>query len=175
MKYNLSIIPPRSVCKKAIAISEKIDNVGSYFMLGEKENFPHITIAHFLCNEDSSLSEIIKDIEKKFVHLCHFDIKSCDYRMSEGWIDVTFFVNAELQNIYDIILEILTMNNCVRTSDDWNVNSPHMTFSRIDVDQELAFNQLPFFDFSFTVHEIGLFVLGKNGTNKKILHKFKLQ
>ena len=174
MKYNISITVSNDVCKKAINVSEMLAKHGGRFTLGMEENFPHITIAHFSCVDDDVLKNIKSDCSHAFSRFVGFDVKSDYYRNTRGWIDVVFLIDENLQKIYDISRDILQKRSCEKTSDNWEVNMPHITLSRIDEDVHYDVAQLPDNDYSFVAEEINISLLGKNGTNKKILHRIEL-
>ena len=175
MKYNIAIRLPQDIHNKAIEFSNIVAQNGGIFVLGTQNNFPHITIAHFEC-DDENIEEIISDVKKITDMLQIFDIKSNKYRASNGWIDVSFQLQKDLTMLYGNIVNILRKYNCKITSNDWRQkNAPHITFSKMSKNDIFDINMLPKYNFSFTVNRIELFERGEHGTNKRLLKEFKLQ
>ena len=174
MKYNIAIIPPDILCDKVISISQELYKRGGQFILGNQVNFAHITIAHFECHDDNILKSVIDDSILQLDKAHAFDIEQDEYRMNEGWVDISFQKNGEILALYEIMLNILQEHNCQKTSDDWEGNSPHLTLSRFVNSKDFDIVTLPKYNFSFRVEKIGIFELGEHGVNKKLLREFEL-
>ncbi len=174
MKYNLSFTVSSDVCMKAIEVSKSLVAYGGRFTLGMEENFPHITIAHFQCDADDVLHHVIQECMHSFSGVGVFRMQSTCYRNTKGWVDVAFAIDKQAQRIYSQSQKILQKHHCVKTSDSWKKNSPHITLSRIDENAHYDIAQLPDIDYSFVVQEITVSLLGENGTNKNILSRIAL-
>ena len=175
MKYNIAIIPPKNISSKSIELSEELYKSGGKFKLGNQTNFPHITIAHFDCFEERKRRIVIDQFIDKISAMKSFFIKQDKYRDNDGWIDISFKLKNDILLVYNDVCHILQKNNCVKTSDNWIDNSPHITLSRLNKDKNFNIKTLPKYDFSFIVNEIGFFELGEHGTNKRLLKKFELK
>jgi len=175
MKYNIAIIPPDTLCDQVISISQELYKMGGQFVLGNQVNFAHITIAHFECYDENVLERIIDENVSQLDKIHAFNIKQDEYRMNNGWVDISFQKISEILSLYEIVLNTLQKYNCKKTSDDWECNAPHLTLSKFANSKDFDIATLPKHDFSFIVEEIGIFELGEYGTNKKLVKEFKLQ
>ena len=175
MKYNIAIDLPEEIRDKAIEMSQLVIKNGGTFVLGTQNNFPHISIAHFECDDEKNIPKIIEDIKKVTNALQMFGVKSDKYRVSNGWVDVSFCMQEELIFLYEQVSGILDKYGCKVTSDDWRYkNAPHITFSRMLDGEQFNLSVLPECDFSFEVSVISLFERGEHGVNKKSLKRFEL-
>ncbi len=175
MKYNIAISLPDDVRDRAIEMSTLVAKNGGIFVLGTQNNFPHITIAHFECSSAKDFDNVVQELEVELSNIQPFDISQSGYRINSGWVDTSFKLDENILSIYEAVLKILKRNNCTKTSDDWDNNLPHITFSKFDSNGDLNIETLPKHDFSFIVDRIGVFELGDYGTNKKLLKEFSLR
>ena len=176
MKYNIAIKLPAGMRDKAIEMSKIVVNNGGVFELGAQNNLPHISIAHFECDDVKNIISIVSDVDDIIKISKTFKLKSDEYRVSKsGWVDVSFHVCEDVIFLYEQVVGILDKYNCKITSDDWRQkNAPHITFSRIESDEKFNTRLLPSYDFSFIVDEIELFERGAHGVCEKELNIFKL-
>ncbi len=175
MKCNIAISLPDDIRDKAIKMSTLVAKNGGIFILGTQNNFPHITIAHFECYSVKDLDNVVRELEVTLNNIRSFDVNQFKHRINSGWVDVSFKLNKNILSVYEAVLQILKRNNCTKTSDDWNNNLPHITFSKFDSSEDFDIEALPKYDFSFIVDRIGVFELGDYGTNKKLLKQFSLK
>jgi len=176
MKYNFAIILSKEINDKCVSISRDlyVKNNG-LFELGNDENFAHITVAHFECDDISNLENVVEQFEELLSQQNSFDLIQDGYRLNNGWLDVSFIISERLQKLYEGVLVLLDNNNCTKTSDDWKKNPPHITLTKFEGDTIFDINELPKYDFSFTISELGVFELGEYGTNKKLLKQFYIK
>lgn len=175
MKYKIAIIPSESVCTRAIEINKDTARYGRKFVLGMKENMPHVTIANFAANDDQIKNGFLQECDDVLSNERCFLVHSDQYRNTNGWIDVIFVCDEKLQKIHDRVLQILCKNKFKNTADAWIDNPPHITFSRIDVNQKYALAYLQGEDLSFTVERVGIFEDSTDGVAKKLLYQFILK
>lgn len=176
MKYNIAIIPPKNVCDNSILLSEIVVKNGGVFSLGDKINFPHISVAQFKCDDDNNLNNIVKDVFNVTRKTNSFKITQDKYHAyKDEWIFVSFLLNESLQELENKFINVLDDNCCKKTSRDFSEFPAHITFSRIINNNNFNVNSLPKKKFSFVINEIGIFECDDNdGTSKKLLKSFKL-
>lgn len=176
MKYNISIILPKNICKYAVSISNQLSKDGGVFVLGKEVNFPHITIAHFECSNQIIIEAIIDSMQKNAQKNNHFNIIQDKYDIYKNeWIFVSFMLNNKLQKLEKCMIDILKKNDCEKTSKYFSEFPAHITFSRKNAGDVIDIDELLKYDFSFEVNKLGLFELGEHGTNKKLLKSVILQ
>jgi len=104
--YDVVLIPPREVCKKAIALSERLKARGTYFTLDGKTYFPHLSL-YMLELSDAVLPSALMELGKIATHFSPFDLIARDYHFENGYIDVEYVKSSKLSSLQDEIVEKL--------------------------------------------------------------------
>lgn len=196
--YNIAIIPPNDISRKAIRVSRSFKKTEVFFTLDGKRYFPHITLymAEF---PNKNISKVKKILDLISSNIRSFKVVSNRYRHENGWVHVNFKKNSSLMTLQnEIILKTnplragLLMENdrgkfyAAPTSIKKNLKKygfsnafykftpPHITFSRLKRPDSKSIKKLKKYDFSFNVSKIGIFEKEEHGTCRKLVREFKL-
>lgn len=197
-RYNIATIPPDEVGNRAIRMSEKIAEYGSFFVLDGEALHPHISLYH-IGFDAKDIPEVIVRVSDALAGIKPFDLKQGPYRAgNSGWIDVGYEKDAAIIDLHASVIaaakELRAEKGKEMERDDWeglsearrqnllfcgwseafDLFAPHLTFSRLKESDEGILDRLPADDFSFLVDRIGLFELGEHGVCTKLIHEFVL-
>lgn len=197
-KYNIAIIPPETIAKQAVAMSERISAEGAYFVLDGTSLYPHISLYHVVL-DDEHLSEIVQAVTDAVSSIQSFTLKSGPYRTGAGeWIDVSYEREKGIMVLHEVVIGAVASRRTNKKSEknraDWealeevarqNIErcgwadafehyAPHLTFARLQTQDANILTRLPIMGFTFPVQTIGLFEMGEHGACTKLLHTFWL-
>ncbi len=197
LSCNVAIIPPSEVSKRAVTISKKLEQYGTYFTLDGKKYYPHITL--YMTEFPSKNIERIKKLLHSIVEsTLQFQIVSREIRQlnNDGFVDVAFEKNTEVGNLQKRIIgklnplregllrkKDLTMFNTFSHLEQRNLTAygykdvsesyiPHLTFTRFPKLKNIILKNE---NCTFTVKNIGLFQSGNHGTCNRLIADFRLK
>ncbi|OFY63295.1 MAG: hypothetical protein A3H98_11280 [Bacteroidetes bacterium RIFCSPLOWO2_02_FULL_36_8] len=195
---NIVICPPRSVCKKAITISNKLTRQGGLFALNENICHPHISIymSEFPLK---NLRKIRKLLEQISSEVKPFEIRSSIHSQKmDGYVYMNYHKTRDIRELQKKVINLLNplreglirekdmvkmpdLNNAqhenIMRYGYRNVGSqfdPHLTFTKLEKSTRGYLSEFKDIDLSFNITEIGLFYQGDHGTCRKLIAKFKL-
>ena len=193
--FNIVILPPKDITKKAIAISQKLRAKGGLFTLGNKINFPHITLyeTEFSLKNIPKIKVCLKNLSLK---IKPFNLNLSDYTQTPGgYIFVTYKKSRKLKDVQKNLINLLNplreRSKTESSKEGFNTSTkieqrnvglygysyvksqfnPHITFTKLKRYNPSALS-IPKTDFSFKVSTIAIFSNGKYGTCKKLIKKF---
>lgn len=189
--YNIVILPPPAIRRRAIGVSKRLRSRGGRFVLDGKRHTPHITL-YMVELPNKNISSVKDRLEIVAQSTTPWRLRSQQYRHNhEGYFDVAFARDARLMKLQRMIIRRINplRNNLIRSKDRvrlpqltarqqnnirrygyrgiGSLYTPHLTFTRLKKHQPTTIHQLTKKDFSFTVGTIGLYTLGSHGTCRR--------
>lgn len=196
--FNIVILPPEEIAKKAMAVSKKLKKKGGLFVLDDKNYFSHITIyaAEFPIKNMPKIKSVLRDFAARTKP---FRAASLKYRQNvEGYVDVSYRRSKQMKKLQADIISLINplRERTLRPKDAARLDSlsgrqrrnlkrygtrnigedyfPHITFTRLAKFDKSALAVIKKADFSFEVRKLGFFYLGENGTCRKLIATFDL-
>ena len=196
--FNIVIVPPASIKRRAIALSKSLKSKDSLFNLDNVNHFPHLTIymAVFPITELPKIKAMLHKTVKK---IRAFNIVSTKYRVAKsGYVDIAYTKSAAINKLQMVVIKNLNgfRGGHIRKSDQQKLASltkseqdnikkygyravgknyvPHLTLARFKKLDKKIIKGMKWRDFSFKVNAIGLYYLGNHGTCRQEIAKFNL-
>ncbi|KKQ12735.1 MAG: hypothetical protein US30_C0017G0001 [Candidatus Moranbacteria bacterium GW2011_GWF2_36_839] len=192
-------MPPADVAKYVAKLSKEIsEKEKAYFILDNKNFYPHITIytsEYPNCNIKKILDKVEK-ISKKLSGV-KFKFKKIDD--DYGYVGVVMHRSKEIRKIHEIIISELNPlreghirekfhNSDLSKEEKENIQkygypnlinlySPHITITRLKNEKnarEIS-KEIKWFKKEFILGKIGVYGMGENGTCTELIKEFKLR
>lgn len=194
--YNIVILPPKEIAERAMLVSKELANVGSFFVLDQKQFLPHITL--YMVELPSEHMAMVKDALKHIAsELLPLQMEQTVYRhVYDGYVDVAFAKTPNLMRLQERIIETVNplREGLLRATDRERFDSlpteeqaqlnkygfrsighmyaPHLTLSRLTQSNPDSINQLTPRAFSFSATTLALTRIASHGTCPEILETF---
>ena len=197
-RYDIVIIPPQEIAEQAIALSQALQPLGTFFVLDGQQFHPHLSLYHIPLEETSPAS-VTAALEKLAAMIEPFTLTQDTYYPDQGvWIGVRYVADKPVldlhTNVIDATKEYRVIEDDTRYKARWSemsqkerenlkacgwahaytLYSPHLTFTRLRQPYADVLAHLPQREFSFRVDHIGLYELGENGTCVRLIADFWL-
>lgn len=181
------VIPEPVLSKKVIEVSEKLNELDTYFTLDNENFFVHASI-YMLQLNDAGLEKALNLLSIIAQETKKIDGVAKEYHYENNYIDTEYVRSKEFEDLQSVVLEKLNpIRDGLRQRDKeklivavgeeretilkygyrsvGNAFSPHVTFTCFKDNQEKAIELLPEKDlFKGKFVELGLFEMGENGT-----------
>ncbi|MEP7163009.1 MAG: hypothetical protein ABI747_04600, partial [Candidatus Moraniibacteriota bacterium] len=192
-RYNIAIIPPEGIAEQAMTLSRALAPYNPLFTLDGKTLFPHISLYHVSLTEEV-LDVVVERLEKTLATIHSFPLKQETYYPKEGvWIGVRYVKDKPILDLHSLVIaavrDLRVPEKSQRYEAEWQelslaerkeieycgwssafaLYSPHLNFSKLEIPYAGLLAELPVYDFSFEVTEIGLYEIGKQGTCTRLL------
>lgn len=196
---NVVLVPPQKVAKSAVAVSVALKKRGGLFVLGG-DNHPHITL-YMTTFPVSNIVAVKRRLRKILKGIKPLRLEALKYEeRNGGYVEIGFKKTGQISGIQKKIIDALnplreglvpkinikSLNHGASKkkniqlygySNAFSDFRPHLTLSLFRGAGRRGSKILPkssLKNFSFTVKNIGIFLVGKYFTCGKTLGKFKL-
>ncbi|MBU6500228.1 MAG: DUF1045 domain-containing protein [Patescibacteria group bacterium] len=198
LPYNIAILPPAAIRRKAIKISAMLRKKGGMFSLGEKKFVPHITI-YILDLPAKNEKKAISKLKSLAAKMAPIEFNSLRYRNSgRGYAEILYKKNRAAVELQGRVVKAInplregiirdrykSVLNVIPRGMRENVNKfgfsdvgvkyrPHLTLTRFPNNRKADLKMIGRRGLSFVVSEIGIYRRGENGTCRKLIAKFIL-
>lgn len=198
-RYDIIVIPPPEIAEQAIALSQALAPLGTFFVLDDELIHPHISLYHVPL-EQSTLSDVTGALGRVARETAPFLLQQGTYYPDQGvWVGVRYTADKGILDLHTALItatkEFRIVEDDVRYKARWaeldhyqrkNLEdcgwadaytrySPHITFTKLREPRTDVLAHLPQREFSFLVDHIGLYELGENGTCTRLVADFWLQ
>lgn len=185
--YNVALVPEKELFEKAIEASRLFAPFGTKFVLGETAIIPHLSL-YMVELESDALEAALSSLETIAKRTSAYQLTATKYNVYRGYIDVEYKKTAALSQLqfavvdslnslrvlYDKNTDSIAGNTDLETQNELNYGygligdlfRPHLTFTRLQSEEEIALQQLlgAVEQFSGTFLKLGLFKKGDSGT-----------
>lgn len=203
LSLNIVLIPPTKIIELSINLSQLISKKTDCLFILDNENFfPHITLYQLIIPA-KNLQPLIKTLEDLSLMIDPLELKFTAIKSANGFVAAYFSLSEELLKVDKLVVEKCNpLREGYKVSDYWSEQyknyplskaelekmkkygyfliqdllDPHITLTRIknpQIDSEIT-SSLNWQDVKFKVAELGLYILGENGTCNKLIKKFDL-
>lgn len=197
-RYDVVILPPPEIAEQAIALSQALATVGSFFVLDGVALHPHLSLYHVPL-DISALTAVTEALGTVAARVAPFTLRQATYYPDQGiWVGVRYVAEKTILDLHTSIIEAVkgyrVIEDDVRYKARWSElsreerknleecgwahayarYSPHLTFTKLKTPRADVLAHLPQREFSFVVDHIGLCELGENGTCIRLVADFWL-
>jgi 2'-5' RNA ligase len=194
VKLNIAIVPSSEVINEVINLSRDLSKENSTeFILDGVNYYPHITVysANYSFEKINLVSQKLKEILKNLNSLnCIYSGISLERR----YLGVEFKLTSQIKRFHEIITDELSLfrendnvsDYGIKLSEEEKVNitkygypsakklyHPHLTITRFENEKETK--KIDWNIKAFQAKEIGIYVMGKNGTCVDLLESIIIE
>lgn len=197
MKLNIALSLPNDVRAADIALSENLaKHHETYFMLGEKENYPHITV-YAVEFPDNAVEEVLDAVRKIAAQFQPIPCTVKQVEAHQGYVGVEIEKSPALAHLHEEIVAPLAplraptadssadyamsftpeqRDNIQRYgyADAMQLYNPHFTITRLKDEKEAGevAKGITWDIPEFTVDSLGVYTMGDHGTCNELLQEF---
>lgn len=195
-RYDIVIIPPQEITDQAVALSQALAPLGTFFVLDGVSRHPHLSLYRVPFHE-SDLPTVISAIEDIAHSTAPFLLTQGTYYPDQGvWVGVRYVADKALFDMHTVVINAVKQYRVIeddaRYSDRWaemskeqrkNIlecgwadaytrYSPHISFTKLKKPRADVLAHLPQKEFSFIADHIGLYELGSHETGDRLIADF---
>lgn len=198
-RYDIVVIPPREIAEQAIAMSQALVPLGTFFVLDGEALHPHISLYHVPLT-DQALPAVIDALIAVAAATAPILLEQDTYYPDQGvWTGVRYVASKGILDLHTTAIAAIkdhrVIEDDVRYKARWaelkpeqrkNLEGcgwadaytryfPHITFTKLREPRTDVLAHLPQREFSFLADHIGLYELGENGTCTRLVADFWLE
>lgn len=198
-RYDIVIIPPQEITEQAVALSQALAPLGTFFVLDGVTLHPHISLYH-VPFEEEMLPSVIETLGTLATTIQPFVLKQETYYPDQGvWIGLRYTADKAILDLHTSVINATKgfrkVEDDARYKARWadldpeqrkNLEDsgwadaytryfPHLTFTKLNQPIVDVLAHLPQREFSFLVDHIALCELGDHGTCVRIIADFWLE
>ena len=197
-RYDIVVMPPCVIAEQAIATSQALAPLGTFFVLDDEVHHPHLSLYHVPLNE-SSLAQVRERLAALSSVTKPFLLKQETYYPDQGvWVGVRYVADQAILNLHTAVIaatkDYRVIEDDIRYKARWadldpkrrqHIQEcgwadafasyfPHLTFTKLREPRADIFAHLPQPEYSFLVDRIGIYQLGEHGTAATLVADFSL-
>ncbi len=197
-RYDIVIMPPPVIAEQAVATSQALAPLGTFFVLDDVHHHPHISLYHVPLTE-SALALVIAKLRALASVTAPFLLKQETYYPDQGvWVGVRYASDQAILNLHTAVIAAAKDYRVIEDDarykarwaeldpkrrqhiqdcgwpDAYTSYFPHISFTKLREPRADIYAHLAQPEFSFLADRVGIYELGEHGTATTLVADFSL-